>query len=236
MLVRWLGSCYSEVNMRKMPLVKGEIYHIFTRSIADYQIFNDNQEFERMWQLVKYYQIDADVRLSSFLDLIWVQKEGFNNAFNMVAKDHETLVQIIAYCFMPTHIHLVLKQLVKNGISVYMSNILNGYTRYFNTIHKRKGPLWESRFKSVLVENDEQLNHLVRYIHLNPTTAKFVDKPEEWLYSSYREYLGELKDVQAICQFDEILDIEPSLYRKFVNDQISYQRELAKIKNLMLDS
>lgn len=220
--------------MRKDLLVTGEIYHIFTKSIADYRIFNNDDEFERMLQLIKYYQIENDLRLSYFLNSSLVQKKGFNNAFNIILRDKDKLVQIIAYCLMPTHIHLILKQLAEDGISNYMSNILNGYTRYFNTIHKRKGPLWESRFRSVLVEDDEQLNHLIRYLHLNPTTANLVKKPEDWAFSSYLEYLSEVNDVAAICHFDDIP--VPSNYRKFMNDQISYQRELAKIKHLIIES
>jgi putative transposase len=116
-----------------------------------------------------------------------------------------------------------------------MSTILNSYTRYFNTKHKRKGPLWESRFKSVLVETDEQLLHLTRYIHLNPVTAFLVDKPEEWKASSYNEYLLKVSGSDRTCNYDGILDIEPSSYRKFVEDRISYQRELAKIKELLIE-
>ena len=116
-----------------------------------------------------------------------------------------------------------------------MQKVLNSYSTYFNIAHNRKGPLWESRFKNVLVESDEQINHLVRYTHLNPTTANLVNRPEDWSHSSYREYLGRVADSQKMCQFDDVSDIKLSLYRKFVNDQISYQRGLAKIKNLIMD-
>lgn len=226
--------CYFK-SMRKDLLTNGEIYHVFTKSIADYKIFNQNSDFERMLQLIKYYQVENDLRLSYFIKLKLVQNIGFNGAFNVISKGKNDTVQIIAYCLMPTHIHLVLKQLLENGISEYMRKILDGYTRYFNTIHKRKGPLWEGRFKSVLVDSDEQLRHLVRYLHLNPTTANLATKPEEWFYSSYKEYLGEPSQGMAFCHYDDILPIEPKLYRKFVNDQISYQRELGKMKKLLLD-
>lgn len=221
--------------MRKDPLVIGEIYHIFTKSIADFQIFNENSDFFRMQQLVKYYRIDNDAKFSDFINFKIVQKEGFNNVLEVISKDKNKLVQIIAYCIMPTHFHLILKQLTEDGIAKYMKDILNSYTRYFNIKHKRKGPLWESRFKSVLVDSDEQLLHLIRYIHLNPVTAKLIDRPEKWDFSSYKEYLLKDNDYASVCQFDDILDIKPSWYCKFVNDRISYQRELAKIKNLIID-
>lgn len=221
--------------MKKDLLVTGEVYHIFSRSIADFEIFNNSIEFDRFKQLIKYYQIKNELRFSDFIELKNVQVMGFNNFFNMVSKDKDKLVQIIAYCIMPTHFHLIIKQLKENGISNYMNDILNSYTRYFNTKHKRKGPLWETRFKSVLVKTDEQLLHLTRYIHLNPVTAKLVSRPEKWAFSSYLEYISGINGTLSICQFDDILEIKPLVYRKFVNDRISYQRELAKIKSMIID-
>ena len=136
---------------------------------------------------------------------------------------------------MPTHFHLIVKQLIDKGISNFMNNLQNSYSRYFNTKHKRKGPLWEGRFKSVLVKTDEQLIHLSRYLHLNPVTAHIVKKPEQWTMSSYREYLLTEDLNNKICKFEDILDIKRDTYRKFVEDRISYQRELAEIKNLLLE-
>lgn len=221
--------------MRKDPLVAGETYHIFTRSIAEYQVFNEAGDWQRMQQLIKYYQVNNEIKFSNFIELKLVQQNGFYNAFNVFSKDKQSLVQIIAYCLMPTHIHLILKQLIDNGISKYIKAILDSYSKFFNTIHKRKGPLWESRFNSVLVDNDEQLLHLTRYIHSNPSTAKLLDHPEDWIFSSYAEYLGKVTGPATICQFDDVLEITPNSYQRFVNDRISYQRELAKIKNLIMD-
>jgi putative transposase len=116
-----------------------------------------------------------------------------------------------------------------------MNRVLNGYTRYFNAKHHRKGPLWTGRFKRVLVETDERLIHLTRYIHLNPVTAYLVDKPELWQFSSYREYLIREPMKEKVCEFKHLLEISPNEYKKFVDDQISYQRELAAIKDLILD-
>jgi len=226
--------------MRKDLLVTGEIYHVFNKSIAEYKIFNNDPEFLRMINVICYYQREKPA--IKFSDFIRSPEAKQNHPKPM---DHfpprrwergnkEKLVEVIAYCIMPTHLHLTLKQLKENGVSTFMSNILNSYARYFNTKHERKGPLWEGRFKSVSVETDEQLLHLTRYIHLNPATACLVDKPEEWPVSSYREYLSRT-DNSRICKYDDILDIKPKDYKEFVEDRISYQRELAKIKHLFLD-
>ena len=145
------------------------------------------------------------------------------------------LINIIAYCLMPTHIHLVLQQLEDNGISIFMNNLLNSYTRYFNIRHKRKGPLWVGRFKRVVVSTDEQLLHLTRYVHLNPVTSYLIEKPESWAYGSYNEYCSQGTTDEEMCCYENILDIDSKSYKKFVNDRKEYQRELAKIKELMLE-
>ena len=96
--------------------------------------------------------------------------------------------------------------------------------------------MWEGRFKNVLVESDEQLLHLSRYIHLNPTTSFLVDKPEDWQGSSYREYLDLVDKESRVCRPDAIFELCPKeYYKKFVEDRIGYQRELANIKKLLLD-
>ncbi|MCF7886804.1 MAG: transposase [Candidatus Omnitrophica bacterium] len=219
---------------RKYPLVTGETYHILTKSIAGFKIFDSKGDFSRMLETIRYYQIiNQPIKFSRALEL---KKKGQNKSgkgFDDLSEKKEKLLEIIAYSIMPTHLHLVLRQLKEKGISIFMNKILNSYTHYFNLLNKRKGPLWEGPFKNILVKTDEQLFHLTRYIHLNPTTACLVNKPEDWSFSSYREYLGISKD--KVCKYDDFFKINPDSYKKFVEDRIFYQRDLAKIKNLMLD-
>jgi putative transposase len=222
---------------RKEKLEAGEIYHIFNKSIAEFKIFNNEGDFLRSKEMLKYYQVDGiRTSFSQFVILEEVKKNGFKNCFKSASQRKEEIVQIIAYCIMPTHVHLILKQLKENGISSFMGNILNSYTRYFNVRHKRKGPLWEGRFQNVLVKTDEQLLHLTRYIHLNPVTAFLVDKPEQWPWSSYDEYLSKIDDEDRLCDYEGILDVKPSSYKEFVEERIAYQRDLAKIKDLLLEN
>ncbi len=222
---------------RKIPLVTGEIYHVLSKSIANFVVFNTDSEFLKMRNLFKYYQLkDPPYKFNYFVKVkLKGNEEDFDNYFSSHLLNKEKLVQIIAYCIMPTHLHLILKQLKEGGISLFIGNVLNSYSRYFNTKHKRHGPLWEGKFKNILVKTDEQLLHLTRYIHLNPTSAGLVDKPEEWLYSSYLEYLGKVKEINRICDYEDLMDISTSFYKNFVEDRISYQKELEKIKHLILE-
>ncbi|MCG2711522.1 MAG: transposase [Candidatus Omnitrophica bacterium] len=212
-------------------LYTDKIYHVFSKSIFKFKIFRNTEEFDRMRELIWFYKREKPViRYSSFLELI--NKDSF---YKHNLSDNRDLVEIIAYCIMPTHIHLVLKQVIDKGISTFLSNALNSYTRYFNFKIKRKGPLWESRFKSVSVDTDEQLLHLTRYVHLNPVTARLVDAPKDWKYSSYKEFLQERTGEKSICNYFNVLDIDPHQYKEFVNSQIDYQRELAVIKAKFID-
>ena len=216
---------------RKVPLITNHFYHILSRSIANYTVFRTERDFRRMRQLLRFYQLqDPPFRLSYLEET--TDPEG---ALDQIQKRRGKLVDIVAYCIMPTHLHLLLRQRKKDGISRFMSNILNSYTRYFNLKNRRKGPLWEGRFKNVEVESDEQLQHLTRYIHLNPVTAYLVENPEDWEFSSYREFIGAIQPKARVCHFQDFLTFTPSEYRKFVLSQKQYQRDLAKIKSLCLD-
>ena len=216
---------------RKEKLITGEIYHVYTRSIADFRIFNNDYDFLRMRDELRYYQPERmPLRFCQFIELENVKENGFGDHFLLASRGKERRVQIIAYCLMPTHLHLILKQIKDNGISHFMGNVLNSHSRYFNTKYKRKGPLWEGKFQNILVENDEQLFHLTVYIHLNPVTSYLVDIPEKWPYSSYREYISKIDENSRICEHSGILEIDPTKYREIVEDRIFYQRELAGIK------
>lgn len=214
---------------REIALVTGQVYHVFTKSISGFKIFNNNSDFKRMLGVLRYYQQGKLPR-------------SYSNFYRLTPKDNNlndnsssaNIVDIIAFCLMPTHLHLILAQKEEKGIAVFMSNILNSYTRYFNLKHNRKGPLWQSRFKRVLVATDEQLLHLTRYVHLNPATAFLVEKPEEWHYSSYKEYLSQVP--MGLTKFKRYIDDVNSVrYKVFVESRINYQRELSKIKHLLLE-
>ena len=220
------------MGKRKIPLVTDCYYHIYSRSIAGYMIFNEPADFYRIMELFDlYHYIDFNYRYSRFCELESVLQ---NQILKNVKALSGNLVDIIAYCVMPTHIHLILRQDVDDGISKFMGKILNSYSRYFNIRHNRLGPLWESKFKDVLVETDDQLLHVTRYFHLNATSAGLVKKPEDWFYSSYGEYLETTKD--GFCQFRPLFDFTMAQYREFVNDQKSYQRELSIIKKFLIDN
>jgi putative transposase len=214
---------------RKVPLAAGEIYHVFTKSIAGFKIFNSCEEYERMIKTMVFYSAEKrPCKFSMFND----ERHGIRGSQYPHGFDDRKIVKIIAYCLMPTHVHLVLEQIGSEGISIFINLVLKSYSKYFNLKHNRKGPLWEGRFKNVIVEDDNQLLHLTRYVHLNPVTSYLVEKPEEWAYSSYNEYISTgINTGRRICEHREAVDLGPADYKKFANDGVSYQRELARLKS-----
>ena len=221
--------------MRKDALAVGEVYHIYNKSIAKYRIFNNDPEYIRMMSVIRYYQGGKPaVKFSDFIRSAMVKKENYPN-IKISVPEPKKIVEILAYCLMPTHLHLILKQLKEKGISVFMNHIQNSYTRYFNTKHRRRGPLWEYHFDNRLIRTDNDLLGMTRYLHLNPATARIVKKPKQWPWSSYKEYLRENGDNENICKFADIIDIKPNSYREFVEDRIAHQRELARLKDLLID-
>ena len=161
--------------------------------------------------------------------------------FNKLQESRNFWAEIIAYCLMPNHFHFLLKQLKENGISIFLRNFTDSYTRYFNTKQERNGPIFQGRFKAVRIETDEQLLHVGRYIHLNPHTSyvvKTLKDLENYPYSSLPEYLGDSSLKHEICNKEIMLGYfkNPTLYKQFVFEQADYQRTLGNIKHLLLET
>lgn len=175
---------------RVVPLVTGEIYHIVNRGVAGLEIFPDVRSNQRFLQLLDYYQYaEAPVKFSSFLTM---NRDDRAQVKRQLLKSNQRLVEIIAYCLMPNHFHLLLRQTAEQGIYQLMKKIGISYSRSFNLRSDRYGPLLQGVFKAVRVESEEQLLHVIRYIHINPYVGMVI-KPEllaDYPWSSLPDYLG----------------------------------------------
>ena len=221
---------------RGIVLTTDEIYHVFNKGIDSRTTFTTLREYSRAELTISFYRFIAPpMRLSYYLGK---SKEEKANIFDKFKKDNEKLIDIYCYCLMPNHYHFLLRQKVDSGIAKFMSQIQNSYTRYFNTRHKRIGALFLEQFKAKRIENDEQLLHVSRYIHLNPYTAHLLEKIkdlENYPWSSFKEYANPGSD--NICDTDNILSYFKTKndYKDFVYNRAEYQRELDEIKHLMFE-
>lgn len=137
---------------------------------AYYHIYNRGVDKQNI------FRCDEDRRL--FLSLLSETVPRFN-------------VHLYAYCLMDNHYHLFLQTSLPN-LSKVLWNLSHQYVQFFNRRHDRVGPLFQSRFKSNIVDVDAYAVTLLRYIHLNPLDAGLAEKPEDFLWSSYCSYTGKL--------------------------------------------
>lgn len=222
---------------REIPLITEEFYHVFNKTIASQPAFCTKRDYKRFLETIFYYQNKTTpVRYSKFLILSTKEREGI---LESLKKQKNFMVEFISFCLMPNHFHLLLQQLEDSGISKFCSNLTNSYTRYFNVKNKRKGPLFQGKFKAVRIETDEQLLHVTRYIHLNPYTSYVVKTLEElatYPYSSLSEYLKLRKEKtvdkeQVLCHFKTLKS-----FKSFTFNQADYQRKLEHIKHLTFEN
>lgn len=209
---------------RMVPLVNDEYYHVFNRGVNKLPIFNSVADYRRFIRSLKYYQIEGPKpRLSLFTPT--------TTKLDLSKK----IVEVVCFCLMPNHFHILIKQIKDGGVSEFLGKLSNSYTRYYNTKYRRVGPILQGEFKSILVESNEQLLHLSRYIHLNPLVSGFTKDLESYRWSSYIEYLG--FSILEFCSTDIILSQFKSRqgYKKFILDQTDYGRGLEIAKHQLLD-
>lgn len=223
---------------RKVVFANDEIYHVFNRGVEKRPTFTNKREFNRALITLNYYRFaHPPIKLSKFLVL---PESDRAELIKNIESSYQKLVEILCYCFMPNHFHFLLKQKIDNGISIFTANFTNSYTRYFNSKEERIGPLFQGIFKAVLIESDEQLIHVSRYIHLNPVSSFLVkaEELENYEWSSYPEYLNSSAKQFTIKR--EVLDLlskkEASRkYKEFVLNQVDYAKKLERIKHLILE-
>lgn len=207
---------------------------MFNRGLDKRNVFVNKKEFGRAKDLIKFYRHKETPQRFSKVSL---QPTNIREKILANLYQTERIVDILAYCLMPNHFHFLLQQNSPKGISNFIANFTNAYTRYSNTKHTRIGPLFEGVFKAVYIESEEQLLHLSRYIHINPVVSSLVkdNQIQNYPWSSYREYLSLAKD--GIAEKDLVLSMFKSVgnYQEFVSDQINYAKKLETIKHLTLE-
>ena len=142
--------------------------------------------------------------------------------------------RIHAFCLMDNHIHLII-QVSEISLSKIIQNLSFRYTRYINTIKGRAGHLFQGRYKAILIDADNYLLQLVRYIHNNPVRAKIVYQCEDFLWSSHNSYCGEsyipwLTTSFVMSQFSDNLETARFQYLDFMK-QVESEEKLTELRN-----
>jgi|ERR1035437_582806 putative transposase len=176
--------------MRNIKISPDEYYHIFNRGSNKQVIFYDKNDRLRFLFLVLYFQ--SDITFSNIGRSIkeFVQHRVLNKEAEEIVK--KRTVELVAFCLMPNHFHLVVKNVEETGIANYMQRVQNSYTKYFNTKYKKSGHLFQGPYKAVHIQDDKQLLYLSAYIHRNPRELKgLLGKENAFQWSSYQDFIGD---------------------------------------------
>lgn len=186
-------------------------YHIYNRGVEKRDIFLDKQDCIVFLFYLKIYlsPVEELKKLSYEIPRL--------NRFLKLNLSSE--INLLSFSLMPNHFHLQLLQLSIDGIIKLMRRLATSYVMYFNDKYRRVGGLFQGRYKAVLVDSDEFLLHLSRYIHLNPMK---ISSPINFLeFSSYPYYLGEKQ--ASWIKPQEILGYFKSSKNRYPKDIFSYQ-------------
>ncbi len=230
---------------RKIQFVEHHYYHIYNRGVDKRRIFLDDFDYIRFLESLRDFN-DVEVVGGIYLKK-FIEKKFGTDGPKSPKKFKEQLVRILCYCLMPNHYHFLLEQIEENGITKFMGRLNGGYTNYFNLKHKRSGRLFEGPFQAVLIKRDNQLTHILRYIHLNPLNIlepnwqeegiKDLERAEKFLegyrWSSHLAYLsGQESQIINKGIFNEIFK-DKTDYQNFLRDWVV--KDLPRLKDLILE-
>ncbi len=187
-------------------------YHVYNRGAARMTI----------------YETDDDYRKFEFFIERLLSPTPHKNHFGREYKNFFGKLEIHAYCLMPNHYHFLIKQNCQGAIKDFMKSLTTSYSMDFNKRHDRIGPLFESRYKAIPIEESGYLSHVSRYIHLNPMGFR------SWEFSSYNDYLYEPK---SWVSTDAILGMfrTKKHYIAFTDDYAELKDSSAKTESLFGD-
>jgi len=216
---------------RRIPFQLGEWFHCYNRGIDKRTVFESEDDSERFLKLLYLanstaYLHMADIRHKTDVIVTRPRKQ--------------TLVAIGAYCLMPNHFHLLLKEIHEGGITRFMQKLGTAYTMYFNTKNKRIGNLFVKPFRSRHVGEDRYFQRVVNYIHCNPAeqfepewkkgVVRSMDRLERRLrtyrYSSFPDYANEQRPIAAILSRDGFEVYRNYGQRRILNDAHAYYADI----------
>jgi putative transposase len=175
---------------------------------AWYHVMNRGASHQPIYQIKKHRYL--------FLEILAEANELFG-------------IEIHGYCLMDNHYHLLIKT-PRGNLSRAMQHINGIYTQRYNRLIKKDGPLFRGRYKAILIEKNDYLLQVSRYIHLNPVVANMVPSPDGYFWSSYQDYIGnrakpnwlQINEILAMLQHEEHSDT----YRRFVEEGVDDETKI----------
>jgi putative transposase len=192
-----------------------QYYHLYNRGVNKQSIFHEPEDYFYFLSLFKRHLSDEALKDSSGRPYTKLDSE----------------VELIAFCLMPNHFHLLCYLKEPEGVAKLMQSILTAYTMYFNKKYHRSGGLYEGPFLASRITNDGYLWHVSRYIHLNP--LDIGDSFEQYPYSSISYFAGKRK--ADWLHIDRLLTTrqERDQYLEFVADYETMHEDMKLLKNIL---
>jgi len=230
---------------RKEKFNINDIGHITLRAIDNNLLFKDIDDYFRgiftIYELNNSNSVTIQERRKARKSL---KNKMYRDPVSIHFEDkRERLVDVLSFCFMPNHIHLLLKQIKDNGITKFVSKIGIGYGGYFNKKNNRKGHVFQDRFNAVPILTNEQLKIVIAYICTNPLSLKYphwkkiriedteeaLDLIEKYKWTSYLDLIG-IKNFPSVTQRNSILELfgGSEKLKEFIKN---YIRNKGEIKN-----
>lgn len=219
---------------RIVPFAIDEWYHCYSRGVEKRKIFFNNGDYNRFLHALYLGNSDVSIHRSDL--------RGLPTANIFSIQRGAPLVAIGAYCLMPNHFHLLLKEIVEGGISAFMQKIGTAYSMYFNIKYEHHGGLFSKPFRSKHVEDDRYLRRVAQYIHLNPAelfdpnwkkgSATNLNTIESriisYRYCSLADYCGNNRPEKSILDNNamELLGGELSPFGEILAEMQEYYQEL----------
>ena len=239
---------------RKQKFANEEIYHIVVRAIDDNVIFKDiDDHYRGIFSIYEFNNIKSvtirerrreRLKIKKCRDRVSADSASFVDL-------RDKLVEVLVFCLMPNHFHLLVKQLKDDGIVKFMSKMGAGLGGYFNKKYNRKGHVFQNRFEAVHIKTEEQLKIVWAYIHANPVSLiepkwkekgiqnldeviKFLEEIYKWF--SYQDYIGK-KNFPSVIERDFLLEIIGGHNRckEFLKDYLKYAGKIKEFSNLLLE-
>lgn len=212
-----MGRIMPAKNTIKIYATDG-IYHIYNRGVEKRTIFLDEYDYGVFLNCLKDALLPPE-KLSPTIKTFTLKGVSFKGVARP-PKNFVNEIELLAYCLMPNHFHLLIKQSRDRAIDSFMRSIATRYVIYFNKRYKRVGALFQNTYKAILVTEEPYFLHLSRYIHRNPFKHT---KNLATAYSSYAEYLGKrhtewIKSKMILDMFQQksFLLRHTNTYKKFV--------------------
>lgn len=242
---------------RKEQFETGKIYHVILRGIDDNKLYKNIDDYYRgIFSIYEFNTVNPVEIIRRRRDRIRMKKRlqkleklGGNPTSDQL-DPRDKLVEILSFCLMPNHIHLLVRQKKDGGIIKFMKKFGGGYAKYFNLKYSRKGYVFQNRFLAVPVKTDKQLMAVFAYIHANSVslmeprwkergirdlkkTLKFI---KEYKWSSFSDYLGK-PNFPSVTDREFMLEVfgGEKACEKFVEDYIKYKGKVKEFPELFLE-